>query len=1295
MLACLMCAMMVFAFIPSVCAEDVATPDEAESTEGSGETGDTGGTGETGDTGDTGDTGNTGKPEGGASEKDEGDTDEGCSHTNTVYENRHFDWKNSKVTSFNDTVHVITANMIANKKCSACGTVVEYNAVVEENVQLTEKHTFNAEGKCEAVGCGATGTGCQHDGKTYEDTRFTYGRSTPVTAWNNATHTVPGTEIVTTYCSKCNTQIGEPVERDAEQQIPHSIQNGKCVQEGCGYEGEGCGHEHPKTETDEILQRNQKSLGHDQHEYFVDVVEYTGCDDCMMLISEKIIEEGRRKVENHEFVNGKCVICGETEHPERKTKREYSQLRDIKSVDEDSHSFTADVTTVETCMDCGYVTTTKAEAVTGIVEKHDFNEDGQCELCGYCSHLRKDNTDTVIESTVGYNNNGDTHEKYWNIHRFTKCAVCGEVLKDEDILGEENRETEANLPHDFSTGVCVCGKACPHTETVYVNRHFDWKNSKVTSYNDTVHVITANMIANKKCSACGTVVEYNAVVEENVQLTEKHTFNAEGKCEAVGCGATGTGCQHDGKTYEDTRFTYGRSTPVTAWNNATHTVPGTEIVTTYCSKCNTQIGEPVERDAEQQIPHSIQNGKCVQEGCGYEGEGCGHEHPKTETDEILQRNQKSLGHDQHEYFVDVVEYTGCDDCMTLLSEEILQEGLRKVENHEFVNGVCVVCGQTEHPNHTTKQEYGQMDIFAPVDAQTHSFLADVYEVVTCADCGTVLSRKLVASAAPQTGEHTFGEDGRCEYCRYCTHKTTLKRTIDMEGSERYEDSGDGKTHIKTWDVLEETYCALCGVVVNQRILDDSAQENHSFGSGICACGLSCPHTNTKDSATRIDISNAQVVSYNEVSHVLKTDIFVHEICQDCYRIAGEKVVEAGVLMSASHELDSEGKCRDCGYVPTCKHEHIGQDVEYDDYRSTATQWDAQGHTVVADMTVFTYCEDCHTLLSRKTTTSEPIVLPHRFVVGLDTCTVSGCEAKNECAHSKTVEEIHYNNSRNYVSLGSGEHQFTAEVVETVYCEACGVLLSSEAVESKATVTEEHTFLKGVCMNCGESEPLPTATPDEATPVPTVKPTPAPTATPEPDIDYEPTSRPNRTPAPVVTPVATAAPTVAPTPEPERKPIVETLFEAIVEAEAEGKEVEVEIVGAQEVMTQEEYTELRTLTAQEQVLVTLKTVGLDEVVQAAVAAMNVTVSGEAQSLMDKVGARQETMTAEERTAYEDKLAEYFPMTERVIDGVTVRTFTIDMKVVVDGYERVERYQFYLDENGEWVFEKVDLASFGRA
>lgn len=123
-------------------------------------------------------------------------------------------------------------------------------------------------------------------------------------------------------------------------------------------------------------------------------------------------------------------------------------------------------------------------------------------------------------------------------------------------------------------------------------------------------------------------------------------------------------------------------------------------------------------------------------------------------------------------------------------------------------------------------------------------------------------------------------------------------------------------------------------------------------------------------------------------------------------------------------------------------------------------------------------------------------------------------------------------------------------------------------------------------------------------------------------------------------------------------------------------------------------ELKALSAQEQVLVTFKSAGLDEVVEAAMSAMKVRLSGEAESLMDKVDARMGTMTAGERTAYEDRLAEYFPVTERIIAGARVRTFTIDMRVVVDGYARVERYQFYLDENGEWIFERVDLASFGR-
>lgn len=966
----------------------------------------------------------------------------------------------------------------------------------------------------------------------------------------------------------------------------------------------------------------------------------------------------------------------------------------VTADNEETHSYTADELIEErVCQKCGWHLPNIENKGKPFTEAHAFDANGRCTVCGYCKHTNVQTTVTEYPETTVYVNNGDNHTRSWTVNRLTVCQTCGAQISD---VNDTESVTE---DHTFANGYCIhCNAACSHTDGFeYEGKHFDWKSSTVTSHNDGVHVISVNMVANKKCSTCGKTIEYNALFEEGVQVTEPHAFGEDGRCIQEGCGAQNS-CQHNGTMHTKSFEDYEGQVNATCVDDQYHSIPGFKVTQTICDLCGGVIEETRE-DAEVLEKHYISNGVCVFPGCGYKGAECTHEHQGTSTDEIMQRNQKSIGHDQHEYYVDVVKYVGCDDCMMLLSEEVIEENARRVEDHEFVNGVCVVCGETEHPNREQpKQVYGQMDVFEPIDEHTHSFLADVYEVVTCADCGAELSRKQIASAAPQTGSHEFGENGMCVRCRYCQHMTTRQEAEVVPDSDRYEDSKDGKTHIKTWDVKVKTICTVCGEQVSVKIDQDSTQEIHGFGSGTCACGLPCPHTNTKIPGTWFDLENATVVSINEVSHTLKTNICADVICQDCHQIVEYgKVVEAGVTQTSSHELDSEGKCEYCGYVPTCKHEHIGKDVEYDDYSSTATQWDAQGHTVAAEMLTWTYCEDCGTLLSRERTTTEPLKLPHRFVKGRDTCIVNGCEAKNECTHSNLVEETYDGMAHNYVSLGSGEHQYVADVMKRVYCQDCGVQMSRETVQENAVLTEEHIFMQGVCAHCGEKEPEPTPTPTPTpTPAPTAEPTVAPTQ--EPDPDFEPTSRPNRTPVPtvkpVVTAVPTAVPTIAPTAEPTKKPIVETLFEAVTEAEAEGKDVEVEIVGAQEVMTQEEYTELKTLSAQEQVLVTLKSVGLDEVVQAAVTAMNVKVSNEASSLMDKVGTRVEKMTAEEKTAYEDKLAEYFPVTERVIGGVTVRTFTIDMKIVVDGYERVERYQFYLDENGEWVFEKVDLASFGK-
>ena len=137
-----------------------------------------------------------------------------------------------------------------------------------------------------------------------------------------------------------------------------------------------------------------------------------------------------------------------------------------------------------------------------------------------------------------------------------------------------------------------------------------------------------------------------------------------------------------------------------------------------------------------------------------------------------------------------------------------------------------------------------------------------------------------------------------------------------------------------------------------------------------------------------------------------------------------------------------------------------------------------------------------------------------------------------------------------------------------------------------------------------------------------------------------------------------------------------------------------VLGTQEILTAEEYSALRTLTLQEQMLVTLSAIGLDDAVTDAVGTMRLELSDEAKRLMDEIAARIGSMTAQEKAEFEALLGEYFLVTERISGGTRVRSFTIDVQIVVDGFARVERYQFTLDTDGQWIFERVDLTAFGR-
>lgn len=130
------------------------------------------------------------------------------------------------------------------------------------------------------------------------------------------------------------------------------------------------------------------------------------------------------------------------------------------------------------------------------------------------------------------------------------------------------------------------------------------------------------------------------------------------------------------------------------------------------------------------------------------------------------------------------------------------------------------------------------------------------------------------------------------------------------------------------------------------------------------------------------------------------------------------------------------------------------------------------------------------------------------------------------------------------------------------------------------------------------------------------------------------------------------PVEAPAPQP-----VSVLMDTLAQAENEGSEVTIEVVGAREVLNESEYAQLQTLPAQEQMLVTLASIGLQDVVESALAAMNMTFSEEAASLTAQVSERFAAMN----TQLEETLTEYFPKAKVTVGGVTREYFVVDLVI----------------------------------
>ena len=660
-----------------------------------------------------------------------------------------------------------------------------------------------------------------------------------------------------------------------------------------------------------------------------------------------------------------------------------------------------------------------------------------------------------------------------------------------------------------------------------------------------------------------------------------------------------------------------------------------------------------------------------------EAEKCLHETTVMDYQKINYRDYEDHGDGTHAYVYDFVTTELCQACYQTI-DQTTDIGLVGYEEHE--GDPCSKCGWTapcQHSNAVVTTEerttYCDLDPNNPEKQnEIHIRHFDTYEVTTCPDCDYVSEVKVGGGKEPE--EHDGDPCSQCGWTYVCPHANV--ETITYDRSVSGTDNGDG-THTEIYDTVRQQHCKDCDMWMEEEVLSSglTRTQNHNWDSeGICwVCGAknTCTHANVETITVERSVSGTD---NGDGTHTEIYDTVRQQHCEDCDMWTEEEVLSSGLTRTQKHSWDSEGICWVCDAKNTCTHQRV---VETDGWRYDTAVFkdngDGKTHTITAMTTIERVCGACDAWLSDEDTGVKTWSEYHQYTEDGGACEY--CGYVNTCSHP-TLEDRDIWHSVEWTDNGDGKtHTASYELWTVKMCPTCGWFnWDTETFVKNSTTVEEHWFKNGYCTECLADEPAATATPAPVkTPAPsggnsgngggtTVK-------QPEADVEFVATPEPE----------ATAAPEM-----------VSTLLDTIAQAEAEGSEVTVEVVGAQEVFSETEYEQLKTLPAQEQMLVTLASIGLEDVVQSALASMNVTLSEEAEALTAQVAERFAAMGEEERAQVEEKLAQLFPKTQVTVGEKTYEYFVIDLQITVDGMVRVERYGFRYDEElGQWVFEKLDL------
>jgi len=606
-----------------------------------------------------------------------------------------------------------------------------------------------------------------------------------------------------------------------------------------------------------------------------------------------------------------------------------------------------------TCKECGETVTEKLPAIG-----HDYE-----------STSSDDGTTTRVCSRCGEVSSGEVHTHSYEKGTITMSPTCtedGEIVYYCDCgmaISESISATGHNYEYTTVDGkevyACTnCGEIGESGGDVEVHQHVIGEDAKIREA-----TCTADGYRMYTCPDCGEFInEVIPAFGHNYEVIK----NEDGTVTRV-CTYCGDGSESGGDVHEHSYEESGREeatcmregiimyTCYGCGDSYTETIPALEHNYEYfaekgCYAC-TNCGYIKNDDVEVPHSHSYKVSKtveptCLEDGITYLVCDCGE--MKTEVTPALGHNYDYITVDgkkvyactncgeigesggeaecEHEYSVEeraatCTEWGGryytCEKCGSGYEESIAPFG------HNYENGKCTYCGESNGEEHTHSRENGKV-----IKAAT---CTEDGEIVYYCDCGMAFAESIPAighnfenGKCTYCGESDGGEDHECEYTARrgedptCTEDGFVEYACDCGESYTEDIPATGHTEViipgidptETEDGLTEgVECSVCGeILVEQEIIPALGGSETEPDPGE---GEECEH----------NYDDGEIITIPTCTE----DGLAIYTCLDC----GETITEE--IPAEGHEFDDGVETAEGTIVYTCIVCGETQSEEYDPY----------------------------------------------------------------------------------------------------------------------------------------------------------------------------------------------------------------------------------------------------------------------------------------------------------------------------------------------------------------------------